>query len=61
MTLQECEKNIGRYVTYIPFEGCDNSLRERGIITSVNEKYVFVRYGNDCISKSTNPDDLILG
>ena len=61
MTLQECKESIGRYVTYIPFEGRDISLQERGIITSVNEKYAFVRYGNDCISKSTNPDDLILG
>ena len=61
MTLQECKKNIGRYVTYIPFDGCDKSLYERGIITNINKKYAFVRYGNDCASKSTNPNDLILG
>ena len=61
MTLQECKNSIGRSVTYIPFEGCDISLREYGVITSVNERFVFVRYGSDINSKATNPNDLILG
>ena len=41
MTLEECKNNIGRSVLYIPFEGCDESLYESGIITSTNSKYVF--------------------
>lgn len=61
MTILECKNNIGRKVTYIPFEGCDISLREYGVITSVNERFAFVRYGSDINSKATNPNDLILG
>lgn len=49
---------LGRYVTYTPFAGCDPSLKEEGMITSVNDKFVFVRYGNDANSKATNPEDL---
>lgn len=58
MTLEECKNNIGRRVEYIPFEGCDKSLYESGIITSVNSKYCFVRYGSDINSKATRPEDL---
>lgn len=60
MTLEECRNNIGRLVTYIPFRSCDQSLLETGTITSVNDKYVFVRYGNDINSKATRPEDLTL-
>lgn len=60
MTLEECKNNIGRMVQYIPFEGCDISLYENGVITSVNNKYCFVRYGSDINSKATNPKDLRL-
>lgn len=56
MTIEEAKE--GRQVTYIPFEGCDPSLLEYGVITSVNEKFVFVRYGSDVNSKATNPEDL---
>ena len=58
MTLEEARKNIGRYVVYTPFKGCDASQKEMGIITSVNDRYVFVRYGNDINSKATRPEDL---
>lgn len=58
MTLEECKNNIGRRVEYIPFEGCDKSLYESGIITSVNSKYCFVRYENDINSKATRPEDI---
>lgn len=58
MTLEEATRNIGTYVTYIPFKGCDKSQYEFGIITSVNDRYVFVRYGNDLHSKATNPENL---
>lgn len=61
MTLEECNKNIGRRVTYIPFKGCNPKLYEYGVITSTNDKNVFVRYGNDINSKATCPEDLYLG
>lgn len=60
MTLQECKENIGKSVTYTPFEGCDKKLLEYGVITSVNEKNVFVRYGRDLHSKATCPEDIKL-
>lgn len=60
MTLEQAKANIGRYVTYIPFKGCDKSQYELGVITSVNDKYVFVRYGNEINSKATRAEDLKL-
>lgn len=60
MTLEECKNNIGRKVEYIPFEGCDPALHETGVITSVNSRFAFVRYGGDVNSKATNPEDLRL-
>lgn len=60
MTIQECKESVGRKVTYVPFEGCDPSLLEHGVITSVNDKYAFVRYGSDVNSKATRPEDLII-
>jgi len=41
----------GRKVVYTPFIGCDPELREEGVITSYNDKFIFVRYGNDVNSK----------
>lgn len=58
MTLEQAKKNIGRYVIYTPYEGCPKDQLELGVITSVNEHYVFVRYGNDINSKATSPYDL---
>ena len=52
------EKHIGRYVTYTPFDDCDKSLIEQGVITSWNQRIIFVRYGNDTNSKATSPSDL---
>ena len=60
MTLQECKENIGRKVCFIPFDPKDRGLQETGVITSVNSRYCFVRYGSDVNSKATNPNDLIL-
>lgn len=51
--------NPGDRVIYIPFEGCSKDLYEYGIITSVSDKFVFVRYGADTLSKATNPKDLV--
>lgn len=52
------EAIVGRKVIYTPFKGCRDNMRELGWITSKNDKYVFVRYGTDNFSKSTNPEDL---
>lgn len=60
MTLKDARKNIGRYVTYTPYEGCPKEQLELGVITSVNNNYVFVRYGNDINSKATYPEHLKL-
>lgn len=61
MTLEEARKHIGDRVIYTPFEGCAASELEFGIITSVNDSYVFVvRYANDTISKATHSSNLRL-
>lgn len=49
------EKDIGRSVVYTPYEG---ARTEDGVITGVNDEYVFVRYTGDKGSKATNPKDL---
>jgi hypothetical protein len=49
------EEDVGRSVVYTPYEGAKT---EDGVITSVNEQYVFVRYGADKGSKATDPRDL---
>lgn len=61
MTIEQAKNNIGNRVTYIPYEGCDVSQYEFGVITSVNDSYVFVRYGSNLRSQATNPCDLRLG
>jgi hypothetical protein len=38
--------------------GCNENLKEKGIITSKNTRTVFVRYGRDINSKGTYPRDL---
>ena len=45
---------VGRKVTY----GSRFSEIEEGVITSVTDRFVFVRYGNDVNAKSTNPADI---
>ncbi|HHT97700.1 MAG TPA: hypothetical protein GXZ90_07385 [Clostridiales bacterium] len=52
MTLSEAI--VGRKVIY----DSRFSEIEEGVITSVNDRFVFVRYGSDVNSKSTNPQDL---
>lgn len=56
MTLGEAREHIGDAVVYLP---CGGPVEE-GVITSVNEHYVFVRYGADKTSKATRQADLIL-
>jgi hypothetical protein len=49
MSTQKFE--IGRSVVYIP-------TKETGIVTSKNESFVFVRYGDEMHSKATRPENL---
>lgn len=56
LTLEQARKSIGKYVVYRPPGG----PLETGIITSVNDEFVFVRYGADRGSKATRPQDLEL-
>jgi hypothetical protein len=48
------ESDLGRGVVYTPRTG----PREDGVITSWNDKYIFVRYDGDRVSKATNPGNL---
>lgn len=56
MTLDEAREHVGAGVVYLP----PGRPREDGVITSVNDRYVFVRYDGDKGSKATTPTDLIL-
>jgi hypothetical protein len=52
MTLEEAREHVGRGVVYRPFA---DVIPEQGVITSVNDHWVFVRYGSDGGSKATEP------
>ena len=52
------QAKIGRKVIYTPKGNYEGKKLEEGVITSVNSKYVFVRYGNEYQSKATDPEDL---
>lgn len=54
------EEDIGRGVVYYPpeVEGVDSLPPEDGVITSMNDGYVFVRYAGDVGSKATRYEDL---
>jgi hypothetical protein len=54
VTLDEAREHIGNGVVYDPGYG----LKEDGVITSVKDPYVFVRYRGDQHSKATIPADL---
>ena len=51
----------GMYALYVPRKA-RGDLRhpcvEKGLVTSVNETYVFVRFGGDAHSKACDPRDL---
>lgn len=46
------EADIGRKVVY------DRGYRQVGVITSLTENYVFVRYGSGSTSAATRREDL---
>lgn len=48
------QDDIGRLVIYRQ----GSELEERGVITSFNDNYIFVRYNGDVNSKATNSWDL---
>ena len=56
MTLEQAAKAIGRKVVYRPTVG----KPESGVITSVNDTFVFVRYDRYVTSAATRPEDLEL-
>lgn len=55
MTINEAHDRIGQLVVYRPHPG---GRAEQGVITSVNDHYVFVRYGSNQGSQATSPEDL---
>ena len=54
MTLDEARASIGLLVVYRR----KNQPLDQGVITSVNDRYVFVRYGSQVGSAATSPADL---
>lgn len=56
MTLEEAREHVNAGVAYLPPGG----RREDGVITSVNERFVFVRYDGDTSAIATHPTDLVL-
>ena len=52
------EAKIGMSVIYTPYKACKPEDKELGVITSMNNIYVFVRYEDECISKATRPEDI---
>lgn len=51
---------VGRRVFYRPYEECDLSDYEYGEITSMNDKYIFVRFDGDVNAKACMPESLYL-
>ncbi len=60
LTLDQARSMIGRVVVYRPKPGYMGRVApaEQGVITSVNARYVFVRYGANPGSQATDPADL---
>jgi hypothetical protein len=56
MTLDEARENIGRQVTYQPYE---SAPIEEGVITRVNNLYVFVHFRGDMAPKAIAPQALM--
>lgn len=56
MELKDAE--VDRKVVYTPFKGCNPKMLEEGIITSVNSRFVHVRYGSNVHSKATDASDI---
>jgi len=59
VTLDEARDHVEAAVTYRPCLHCEQGT-EHGVITSVGEHFVFVRYGKTGTAKATNPAHLTL-
>lgn len=55
MTLVEARAHIGNKVVYRASHVKRTEPGEEGVITSVNDRFVFVRYGPDTTAKATHP------
>jgi hypothetical protein len=51
ITLAQARQRVGDGVVYRPDEGDP----EQGVVSSVGERWVFVRYGSDSGAKATEP------
>lgn len=62
MTLEEARNNIGKSVKYVPYIGCPKNQIEYGIITSVNDIFVFVNFMPRTMGRgeACRPEDLQL-
>jgi len=60
ISLTDASTRIGDAVVYEVSNGPRFSDRtfDMGVVTGVNESFVFVRYGGDSHSKATRPEDL---
>jgi hypothetical protein len=57
MTIDEARNHVGELVIYRPKW---DTFTEEGVITSVNDSFIFVRYSESQTSQATYPDDLTL-
>ena len=55
MTLTEAKAAVGQPVIYRPVAWAP----EKGVITYVGDKFVYVRYGSKRVSEATSPEDLL--
>ncbi len=60
LTRDQAEAAVGQKVIYRVPGVAGQWLTEEGVITSVNDRGAFVRYGADSTSKHTRFDDLEL-
>lgn len=60
MTGDQAAASIGRKVVYRPPHVREDEPGDEGVITSVNDVWVFVRYGADTHSKATPASRLTL-
>ena len=53
--IKPTDADVGRHVIYTPYGDYENKKIEEGVITSYNDKVVFVRYGRGSTSAATDP------
>lgn len=58
MTLDEARGLIGQQVVYRAPHIGQTEAGEQGVVTSVNDTYVFVRYGTHLTAQATPPERL---